>query len=99
MGDFIETFGRQEINSYFEIEQDLFDSDFMDHAALIFALKMLFLGGFKERGKFLLKRCWKKNAFPHNWKNFITAEYAKSIEQYAEYFTDDFKKFIETGII
>lgn len=45
MDDFIETFDRSTLNSYFEIEQNIFDSNFTDTGALVIALKMLFLGG------------------------------------------------------
>ena len=56
MDDFIETFDRSVLNSYFEIEQNIFDSNFTDIGALVIALKMLFQEDLKTEENFYYKR-------------------------------------------
>ena len=99
MDDFIETFDRSVLNSYFEIEQNIFDSNFTDIGALVIALKMLFLGGFKNRGKFLLQESWNRGGIPHTLQDYKLIEHAKCLKRYAAYFTNDFENFIITGIL
>ena len=99
MDDFIETFDRSVLNSYFEIEQNIFDSNFTDIGALVIALKMLFLGGFKNRGKFLLQESWNRGGIPHTLQDYKLIEHAKCLRRCAAYFTNDFENFITTGIL
>lgn len=99
MDDFIETFDKSVLNSYFEIEQDIFNSNFTDIVALVIALKMLFLGGFKNRGKFLLQKSWNSGGIPHTLQDFKSIKHAECLKRYASYFTKDFENFIITGVL
>lgn len=60
---------------------------------------MLFLGGFRNRGKFLLQESWNRGGIPHNLQDYKLIEHAKCLRRYATYFTNDFENFITTGIL
>lgn len=93
----LKQFSKNELINYFSLEKSFIKSDYSALCYLCLLLKMLQIGGFRERGKFLLKMSYDKNHIPHNMSDFQKLEFANQLHRQGKYFYPNFENFIKNG--